>query len=100
MVKDFAQLRYSPFLLLPVTSTLIKWCSCSSDSASITRSSAYLRVLTTLPPTLKPSHSSIDLIRLSVYTANRRGQATHHCLTSCLMHIQSLSSVSQHTVAV
>ena len=60
-VKDFALFRYSPFLSLSVTTTLIHFCSCSSDPASITVY-AYLRLLTTLPSILRPSNSSIALI--------------------------------------
>ena len=40
-------------------------------SASITVSSAYLRLLITLPPTLKPHLSSRLLIIISVYIANK-----------------------------
>ena len=71
MAKDFALFKCRPFSSLFVTTTLIKRCNYSSDSAMITISSAYIRLFTTVPPILKPSMSSCPLIIISVYNANK-----------------------------
>ena len=71
MAKHFVLFKYRPFSSLFVTTTLIKRCNCSSDSAMITVSSAYLSLFTTVPPILKPSVSSSYLIIISVNNANK-----------------------------
>ena len=100
IVKDCVLFRYSPFSSLSVTTVLINCCSCCSHSAKITVSSAYLRLLTTLPPIRNPSMSSISLIIIYVYNANKCGDATQPCRTPCLMLIHSLRSLSHRTAAV
>ena len=100
MVKDFALFKYRPFSSLFVTTTLIKRCNYFSDSGMITVSSAYLRFFTTVPPILKPSMSSSSLIIISVYNANKWGEATHPCLTPCLISNHSLMLSPHLTAAV
>ena len=97
---DCVLFRYSPFSSLSVTTVLINCCSCCSDSAKITVSSAYLRLLTTLPPIRNHYMSSISLIIISVYNANKCGDATQPCRTPYLMLIHSLRSLSHRTAAL
>ena len=98
--KNLALFRCNHFSSLLATTTLIKHCSCSSDSATITVPYAYLRLLTTVAPILKPSMSPNSLIIVYVYKANTCGKATHHCRTPCMMLVHALMSSSHLTAAV
>ena len=71
IVKDFALFNISPLASLSSTIPLIKPYNCSSDSAIITMSSAYLRLCITVPSTLKPSMPSLFGIIFSVYNIMR-----------------------------
>ena len=97
--KDLALFRCNPFSSLLATTTLIKRCSCSSGSAKKTVLSAYLRLLTIVPIILKPSMFHNSLIIISVYKANKCGEATHPCRTR-LMLIHALMTSPHLTAAV
>ena len=88
MVKD--PFRYNPFFSLSHTTMSIS--CCNSFSAIITVSSAYLKLWITVPPTLKPPFPSMFLMIMSVYNANRCGEAAQPCRMPCLMFIDSLTS--------
>ena len=92
MVKDLDPFRYNPLFSLSRTTMSISCCNSSSVSAIITVSSAYLKLLITVQPTLKPPFPSMFLMIISVYNANRCGEATQPCRMPCLMFTDSLTS--------
>ena len=74
MVKD--PFKYNPLFSLSHTTMSICCCNCSSVSAIITVSSAYLKLCITVTPTLKPPFPSMFLMIISVYIQMRRGDTT------------------------
>ena len=91
MVKDLDPFRYNYLFSRSCTTMLICCCNSSSVFAIITVSSAYLKLLITVPPNLKPPFPSMFLMIISVYNTNRC-EATQPCRMPCLMFIDPLTS--------
>ena len=91
MVKDFDPCRYNLLFSLSRTTKTISCCNSSSVSAIITVSSAYLKLLITVPLTQKAPFHSMFLMIISVYNGNMCGEATQPCRMPCLMFIDSLT---------
>ena len=68
------------------TRVAIRW-SLGHDSAVNAVSSAYIRLLTFLPPIETPSSGSSDLKIISVNRLKRYGDSTHPCLVSLFILI-------------
>ena len=92
MVKDLDPFRYNPLFSLSCTTMSISCRNSSYVSAIVTVSSAYLKFLITVPPTLKPPFPLMFLMIISVYNANICGEATQPCQMPCLMFTDSLTS--------
>ena len=92
MVKDFALFKYRPFSSLFVTTTLINTLQLfhrfGYDHRIICIPKIYFQLW---PPILKPSLSSSSLIIISVYNANKWGEATS--LSYTLFDIQPFTDV-------
>ena len=65
--KVFLLLISRPNFLLSSAITVIKFCSCSSETATTAVSSAYQMLFTLSPPILNPSMWLVFLITISVY---------------------------------
>ena len=87
-VKDFNPFKYNPLFSLSRTTMSISCCNYSSVSAIIIVSSAYLNLLITVPPTLKPPFPSMFLM----YNANTCDEVTQPCRMPFLMFIDSITS--------
>ena len=97
--KVFLLLISRPNFPLSSAITIIRFCSCSYESATMAVSSPYRMLFTLSPPILNPSMWLIFLITISVYSEKSTGDKTHPCLTPFAMFTQSLISCPTRTDA-